>query len=59
MKEILIIMAGGIGMGCIWMFLIEPWLDQRPRNGGFVKPRVYPKKSDHSEPSSCGIKSPL
>jgi len=58
MDKIFIIVAG-LGMGCIWMFLIEPWLDQRPRNGGFVKPRVYPKKSNHTESTNCSIKNPL
>ena len=57
MVDKLLVIIAGLGMGCVWMFLIEPWLDRRPRNGGFVKPEVY-AKSNQPGTSSCGTKNP-
>lgn len=42
-KDSWLILPTAIGTALIWAFIIEPWLDRRPKKGGFIKPVKYKK----------------
>ena len=54
--ETLLLILAGLFVSMVWAFFISPWLDKRPRNGGFVKPDIYPDKTKKSTNLKCNIR---
>lgn len=55
METIFLILIGLL-VSVVWAFLISPWLDKRPRNGGFVKPEIYQNKTEKPTNAKCDIR---
>jgi hypothetical protein len=54
--ETLFLILAGLLVSMVWAFFISPWLDKRPRNGGFVKPEIYSNKTEESTNAKCDIR---